>query len=258
MFTVERAALWCDRGLALAIIVSIVELLQVRAAFSDHGVWRFVHLRREYQALPAPLRVLATVLLPYRSFVVLLGVQLVCALLVLTLGWRGLVPVLCSCQLAICVRFRGAYNGGSDAMLVLIALASSVAVCSKGQPMVARACLLYVAVQLTLSYAISGLSKLKEPGWRDGSALHSFLAASAYPLARWLTRHGSAARNRALAYLALAFECSFPLAWLDPRFCLGYLLAGCVFHIVNTLLFGLNRFLFAWLAAYPALLCCSQ
>ena len=39
--------------------------------------------------------------------------------------------------------------------------------------------------------------------------------------------------------------------------CAGILVAAIGFHLVNFYAFGLNRFLFAWAAAYPALYFCS-
>ena len=61
-----------------------------------------------------------------------------------------------------------------------------------------------------------------------------------------------------LAWSVIGFECLFPLAWFDPRLCLLLMAAGAGFHLLNSYVFGLNRFLFAWLAAYPALWFCSQ
>jgi hypothetical protein len=48
----------------------------------------------------------------------------------------------------------------------------------------------------------------------------------------------------------IAFECAFPLALIDARL---LSLLGIAFHVVNARVLGLNRFLWAWLAAYPAL-----
>ncbi|MEY4582377.1 MAG: hypothetical protein RL701_7080 [Pseudomonadota bacterium] len=248
----------CERALALALLVSSLELLQVRAAFSERGVWRFDILRREHALLPAVLRGLCALLFPYRAFLVLLGLQLIAAALLLCAGVREVLPWLWFSHVAVCVRFRGAYNGGSDAMLLLVALALSVAQIVAPEALVSRACLLYIAVQVTLSYFIAGITKLKEPEWRDGSALTSFLAASTYPAAKRLNAALGPRLRRVAACGVLAFECLFPLAWLDPRLCGLWLAAGAVFHVLNTFVFGLNRFLFAWLAGYPALLFCSQ
>lgn len=256
--TAALAVQCCQRALALAVVLQMLELLSARTAFSERGVWSFDVLRVEHQALPALLRWLYAWILPYRAFVLLLSVQLSSALALLAFGRQELLLPMWFIQVAICVRFRGSYNGGSDYMTVLISFALGLSSVAPQHALLRHACLLYIAVQLTLSYVISGLAKLKEAAWRDGSALAAFVAQSPYPLAHWLTRHRTPARQLIGAYAAIGFECLFPLAWLDSRVCLAFLGAGCVFHVVNAFVFGLNRFLFAWLAAYPALLFCSQ
>jgi hypothetical protein len=112
-------------------------------------------------------------------------------------------------------------------------------------------------VQLTLSYFMAGITKLRHADWRGGDALASFVGEYGAP--GWLTRalHGRA-RLAASSWGVLGFECGFPLAWSGPRACALLLCAGLCFHLGAWLLFGLNRFVFAWAAAYPALYWCSQ
>jgi hypothetical protein len=259
-FSLDSATLWTERAIALSVLLQTVELLQCRKAFADDGIWRWQLLRPEHQALPAPLRWLFAACLPYRSFIGLLLLELVAAVL-LGLGVSGAAPFLCFAQLAVCVRFRGTFNGGSDYLTLLILMALSLAwLFGAGQrPLLAKACIAYIAVQVTLSYFIAGLAKLKEAAWRDGTALRAFTSSQ---------RHGAPAfvrqlldgrrRCLALSWSVLLFECAFPLAWLDPRVCSAFLALGLGFHFGNSVVFGLNRFLFAWSAAYPALLFCSQ
>ena len=59
---------------------------------------------------------------------------------------------------------------------------------------------------------------------------------------------------RSAAWGMLAFECAAPIALVDPTVCLVWLAAGAGFHLVNAVSFGLDRFLWTWLAAYPALI----
>jgi uncharacterized membrane protein len=59
---------------------------------------------------------------------------------------------------------------------------------------------------------------------------------------------------RPASFAMLAFECSFPIALVDVRACVVMLAIAAVFHLTNAVVFGLNRFLWAWLAAFPALL----
>jgi hypothetical protein len=259
-WTLDMATAWTERAVALCVLLQTVELLQSRAAFADDGIWSFPILRREHDALPAPLRWLFALILPYRAFIVLLGLELVFAGL-LGLGVSGAALFLLFAQLAVCVRFRGTFNGGSDYLTVLILMALSVAWLgnAKENPIAGQAALAYIAVQVTFSYFIAGVAKLKEPAWRDGAALRAFLSAEGYGAPDFVRRLLDGERRcLALSWGVLCFECGFPLAWLDPRMCLPLLALGIVFHLGNWLVFGLNRFLFAWSAAYPALLFASQ
>jgi hypothetical protein len=215
-------------------------------------------LRREHAALPWPLRGLFSLVLPYRAYLGLLLLRLLAAAALLFVSRPGLLGLLCLSQIAICVRFRGTFNGGSDSMTVLILLSLSFAALARPEPFGAKAGLAYIAVQLTLSYFIAGIAKLKQAEWRDGSALAGFLTRSAYAAPAWAAQLARPALRRPLAWSVIGFECLFPLAWLDPRLCLLLMAAGACFHLLNSYVFGLNRFLFAWLAAYPALFFCSQ
>ena len=116
----------------------------------------------------------------------------------------------------------------------------------------------YIAVQSTLSYAIAGVAKLVQERWRNGQALGA-LAQTSYATPAFVSER---LRNPALARLCawsiMGFECAFGLAWLDARICLGCIAMGALFHLSNAVVLGLNRFFFAWLASYPALLYLSQ
>lgn len=251
-----QLALECTaRLIAVAVALQSIELLQLRRQFSDTGIWRFEVLAREYRDLPSPLRALLGLLLPYRAFVALLALQLVSAGVMLICGCLGAAPLLLCASLLISVRFRGTFNGGSDMMTVVILLAMSVAACVPARPALQAGCLGYIAVQATLSYAIAGLTKLKESEWHRGQALQNLIVGSHYAVPEYvravLVRPGCAC---ALSWLIIGFECGFVLAWFDPRVCAALLVVGALFHLSNAAVLGLNRFLFAWVASYPALL----
>jgi hypothetical protein len=250
-----------ERAIALAVLLQTLELWQIRSACADTGVWRASVLREEYAGFAAPLRWLCELVLPYEIYVGLLVSRLACAACLLLSGLSVVLPVLCLSQWLICLRFRGSFNGGSDAMSMVILSAMSVSTCAGQTTLVSRFALLYIAVQVTLSYVIAGLSKLTHAEWRNGQALVHFITRSPYAAPAWLVR-AKWLENRAfccvLAWGLMGFECLFPCAWLDPRACLGFIALGVCFHLANTAVFGLNRFVFAWAAGYPALVYGSQ
>jgi hypothetical protein len=253
------AITWSERAIALAVLLQTLELWQIRAVYADTGIWRWSTLQAEHRALPAPVRGLFALLLPYRSFLGLLIARFVAASLLFGFGTASVLPFLWLSQLAICVRFRGTFNGGSDAMTLLILMALSIASFAPQHALLQSACLLYIGVQASLSYFVAGIAKLKEADWRRGAALPSFVLNTPYGAPAWTRALVSQAQVSALlSWGVIAFECLFPLSWADPRVCLGFIALGAAFHVANGLVFGLNRFLFAWAAAYPALFYCSQ
>lgn len=247
------------RLIGLALVLQSVELLQLRHKLADDGIWRYEVLAAEHARLPLWLRWPLRWLLPYRPFVGVLLTQLIAASWVLGSGQLHAMPLLLGCVLLTCVRFRGTFNGGSDCMTLVVLLALSVAACASHHPTVRAGCIIYIAVQSTLSYAIAGLTKLKEASWRDGRALRQLLRSPQYAAPERL--RGALTRPAALKLLSwslIGFECGFVLAWFDPRVCLAVLGTGALFHLSNALCLGLNRFFFAWLASYPALLYVGQ
>ncbi len=156
-------------------------------------------------------------------------------------------------SLLILHRFQGPYNGGSDRMglLALWCLALAHVLPSEKAREIAFG---YLGAQLVLSYFIAGWVKLKNPEWRNGTALRQVFAFSAYPVSESL--RGWAARPRLLLVMSWAvilFEIAFPLALASaPILTIGLALAAA-FHLANACLFGLNRFFWTWIAVYPAI-----
>mgnify|MGYP003338168613 CR=1 FL=1 len=144
----------------------------------------------------------------------------------------------------------GPYNGGSDRMRLLLLL------CLFASHLVdARVALGYLAVQVVLSYTLAGYVKLVSPQWRRGEALADVFDWSVYPVSGAVRRLARARRTvRTLSWLTIAFEILFPLCLLHPVLLVAALSVAFVFHLFNAAAFGLNRFVWAWLAAYPCVL----
>ncbi len=241
---------WMTRLAAIATVVSALELVISHRAFSERGVFRWSILRREYAGAPWLVRTLADLAFSTRGTSMIVLVQLASGL---ALPWvaQPVVPWLAvASTLLIAVRFRGTYNGGSDAMLLVVLI--GLAVAASGAPLAGLA---YVAVQLVLSYFISGIAKLRDRAWREGRALPVMVGLPQYAVpdaARRLFSVPMIAKGAGLGMLA--FECAFPVALVDERACVALLAVAAVFHLVNAVVFGLNRFLWAWIAAFPALI----
>ena len=161
-------------------------------------------------------------------------------------------------SLNIVRRFNGPYNGGSDRMRLLV-LCCLLASHAAPTPAWQHVALGYLAVQLVLSYTMAGWVKLANPDWRNGQALMDVFAFSVYPVSEELRAWADAPRTLlALSWVLIAFEVLFPLALVDSTALVAALGAALVFHIVNACVFGLNRFVWIWVAGYPCLLWFQQ
>lgn len=174
-----------------------------------------------------------------------------CALTLCGVGWA--VWGLLATGILALQRFNGPYNGGSDRMALLVLFCLSLA--QIPNPALQEIAMAYLAVQLVLSYVLSGWVKLRNRRWRSGAALADVFAFSVYPVSR--ATRGWADRPVALwraSWAVILLELVFPLALLHPAALGGALVVAAVFHLSNALSFGLNRFLWIWIAAYPALI----
>jgi hypothetical protein len=233
------------RLLAVLALIQSYEFHRLTQATADRGVWRWTDLEAE---LGRPFRWL----LSERSFFFLnLFRALVAVDTLFTANWHS-VFILFLIHLLTLLRWLGTVNGGSDYMNLLLLWLVSLGLWRQG--LMAKVCVYYMGFQLCLSYFKAGWIKLRHSNWRQGRALPAFLRSNMYERAPWLeslTAHQAV--NIALSWTIILFEVSLPVAVLNPHLTLVYITAGLVFHAGNAYVFGLNRFFFAWLAAYPAI-----
>ncbi|MBL4813241.1 MAG: HTTM domain-containing protein [Rhodobacteraceae bacterium] len=208
--------------------------IMLALAFLQQSVEHLIAGRREIM-LFAPRMALCVLLL--------IGVQapLVC------LGLSALA-------LAILKRFNGPYNGGSDRMSLLILFSLTLAEFMPNQRL-QEYVFGYLALQLVLSYFISGYVKVVNPQWRSGRALQDVFEFSAYPVSEGLRQWAKHPRILwAASWGVISFELVFPLTiFSQPGLIIGLIVAGS-FHFSNACFFGLNRFFWIWLCAYPSIL----
>ncbi|WP_439104958.1 HTTM domain-containing protein [Celeribacter marinus] len=161
---------------------------------------------------------------------------------------------LFAAELVMLHRFQGPYNGGSSKMTLLIIAclgAYHLAPTERGRELAVA----YLAAQLTLSYFVSGYVKVIRHEWRSGRALTDVFRFSAYPVSERL--RGWADRPRvllAMSWGVMGFELVFPLTLLHPLALMAGLFVAAGFHFSNALFFGLNRFFWIWICAYPSIL----
>jgi hypothetical protein len=234
---------------SLLAIVQSLEFLRLKQSISS--VWRWDELKEEY---PPWLRATLGVCLKPCGFLILNILRIGLALWLFTspdfIPAAGLLVI----HLLTLLRFRGTFNGGSDSMNFLLLICLAIGFAAEPDSKFVTGALWYIALQLCLSYFKAGFVKLKEKQWRNGSALGAFLTSPVYEPRPWLLDLSRKSSFTFLAsWLIIGFELSFPLSLIHPHVAFAYMVVGVVFHLTNAYIFGLNRFVFAWLAAYPAL-----
>jgi hypothetical protein len=154
------------------------------------------------------------------------------------------------------LNYRCLFGGdGADQMMMIVAAGLLAVVATPTDSPWHDAGFWFIAAQSCLAYFTSGVSKAVAPKWRSGEAVNSIMRTSTYghqSVRNLLVAHCRLAF--VFAWAVIAFECLFPLALLAPREVLiAALAAGVLFHIVNAVIMGLNDFVPAFLATYPAL-----
>lgn len=244
--------------IGLAVLLQSVELIRIAPSLADTGVWDWRILREEYRFL-GPLRFLLDLLLRFPNVLYLFLARSLGGLLLTLYSHPLLLLFLLVSSVLISLRWRGTFNGGSDYMSIIVLSALLLASSASESSVLPHACLLYIGLQTISSYFISGIVKLKKRNWRHGLALPVFLANCIYQETALIK---SFRENRGLmlcgSWGIMLFEIGFPLALISPGFSGAILSVALLFHLANFYLFGLNRFLFAWAAAYPAVYYCSS
>lgn len=241
--------------LATGVIISTLELLSIRHELRDDGwlSWLVQHRSR----LRMFRRVGLSKVFQYPGVIFLLASRLMVALsLILCILFAH------SSQLLLCLLTFSSIlftlrspqgNDASDQMSMIALTAVTLAECV-GTTFSVEACLIFIAAQSALAYATSGILKVRERGWRDGSFVTEMLKTSTFG-------------NRSLlrlveqsALLAMFLGCSVAMgdcllgfaAFMPPALCLGALTFGLFFHLGIAAVLGLNTFVWSFVGTYPA------
>ena len=167
-----------------------------------------------------------------------------------------LTPLTAYVLVTIPLLIRGGLgNNGSDQMLHLILVSSWLGLLVGTQHSQAI-CLGFITCQLSLAYLTAALVKIISPGWRSGHHLKNIL--SLYTFGHPFVLHLLTSNDllfRVSNTICLSWEFSMGAAlWLPPGYCAFFLLCGLAFHTAVAFTMGLNTFLPAFAAAYPAAL----
>jgi hypothetical protein len=233
-----EALTWVTRLLSVTFLMQSIEMLGIFRTKSFQQIWSLKNLKTEIPTL---------LLVPDSFLIILVGLQFFLS------GYSMFYPqvigfiALGLIHLLVCIRFRGVFNGGSDMMIFV--LLTGVVISLTVSPQLG---LIYITIHALYSYFKAGIVKILKPEWRQGHALASFMKRSLYADMR------NRSLGRIFSYLALAFELSIVSVILFPKLVLFYFAAAIIFHFVIYLSFGLNRFFWVWLSAWPAIIYVSS
>lgn len=257
-FSAGQALDWAVRFCAVAQIIGLLELAIVRHELAPGGFldWTFLGSLnpRTRTKAGSHVRRLFCLISP-RLFVCLLFADAAFSIILLARPRVALfIAVVLLLHLAIMKRHHLTFDG-SDHMLLVVLLA-----CLLGRvtadPLAARAAVTFLAAEVTLAYLVAGLYKATSPYWQSGNAIAMVVQtrmlgqATAARLIRRFPAIGHAA-----TYVVFSWEtlfCCFTFA--PPAIIMIMLAIGIGFHLGCSIIMGLNRFLFAFVASYPAVL----
>jgi len=149
--------------------------------------------------------------------------------------------------------FNGPFNGGSDYISTLLLLGHFIMSAFLMNLKVIHFVSLYIAIQTVLSYFLPGIYKLLNQSWRTGLALNNIALSPNFSIPINLkTILTKPILSKIICKSIVLLEVFFPLLlFILPKWPL--IIGLIIFHFINFLIFGLNRFIFAWIAAYPFL-----
>jgi hypothetical protein len=243
-----------EKILALTLIMNGFEILKLSLSPSVMSIWSYKNLQSDLeQGLPFFRRAIEFVFAD-QSLKWICGLQIITSFILLFNPFFEGFIILFFTHLIICIRFRGTFNGGSDMMIFILLTGLMIANSSQHEGL-QKLGLIYISIHLVYSYFKAGLVKILQPAWRRGQALPAFLNRSLYADMRRLSYDLGKRRNlaRLLCWVALLFELSALVFVFQSRQLPLFFAVAVSFHFLNFIAFGLNRFLWIWLSAWPSL-----
>lgn len=240
--------------LSLSLFIQVFEYIKIAKVIEhkDHP-WSWSLVRQDFLFLPKWIFLFLDKLFSshIKNYLIF---HLLC-LIAFTLHFSKItLAILVFNQLLLNIRFRGNFNGGSDYMTVVVLMGLLFTRPTKLHSNQLDWGFAYIAFQVILSYFIAGFIKLRNADWRSGHALSVFLQLTNYRIPNNLKSLSSNSLfHQLFSWIVMVWEVGIIVAMLNPQWMLAYLILALIFHLGNFVFFGLNRFVFAWLASYPAL-----
>lgn len=251
-----------ERIASLVVVLGAVELFATRAELRSGGAldWRYLSRRTMTGRVDRALRARRIQrLIGYPGVLGLAVVALVGAAVMAFDPRNPVGPVVCLVVHVVLSKRHALAADGSDDMLSVL-LGAAILRTLSPDPGVQTATAIFVAGQAALSYVTSGVSKAQSRLWWTGDGLRGTLTTETYgqpTLARFLVAHPIV--TRVMGPFTILWESLFPLAIVaGPIPTVVALVVAGSFHIAAAFVMGLAAFLWAFGAAFPAILFTSE
>ena len=255
-----------ERLTAVCVLISSLEYLSRPKQFKDTGLLTWDASSVHYEDA-AWNRFAARAIAPFAAYpgiLMIIALRGLCALALIVLPLSRRQRCAMTAFLAVSskgLQVRSSYGlDGSDAMSELVLAATTVEGLFQNSPRIRQASIWFVALQSCLSYCTAGVAKMASPIWRTEKAMLGIFRTNTYGIPR--VYEVLAARPRMTKWISLAgvlWECAFPVSLILPRKLSWIMLTlGASFHAANAVVMGLNKFFWAFVAAYPAVLWCRN
>lgn len=252
---IQQAAHWTEWIVALILIINSFELYSISQEPSFKAIWSLDHLNKEfYMSLPFP-KFLINGLFSIKGFRFTLISLLWISFYSFFAPSFSIYILMGVLHLLINMRFRGNFNGGSDTMTFVLLTGLSIMHFSHSERS-QKWGLIYIGVHAMYSYFKAGLAKIRHSEWRSGTAITDFLSESLME-SKWIALKIIKTHRffpPLIAWMTLGFELGIVSLFIYPNRAVYYALMALVFHFFIFLFFGLNRFFWVWMGAWPGII----
>ncbi len=238
--------------LSFAMALQTFEMLLMIRNKEFYKVWSFENLKEQIESgLPLP-NFLISNLFSITGFKNILIIQLILSFVGFLFPAPAIFIGLFLTHLLINVRFRGTVNGGSDMMTFVVLTGVLISFINGAE----KLGLIYICIHALYSYFKAGFVKLIHNDWKSGFALPSFLGRSLFSDIVLLSKklQPNLSLNKVLGWSVLLFELSVILLPFFHFLTIPYFICAFIFHFLIYISFGLNRFFWIWMAAWPAVI----
>jgi hypothetical protein len=252
---------WCGAIVGIAVAIASLETLFSWRNYTAGAIFDGRELARltVLDGSPAARRLLGW-LFTAPALVALTTLRLLCGVVLL-------IPVISSPMRALAAGTAFLVGGvltwrnrfgtdGSDQMVSIVLAGVAIGSLFPPSDLTVRVAIGFIAIQACLAYGVAGIAKALSPAWRSGTVIRGIMATETWgsrPFADWLT--SSRAASLFVCWLVIAAECTFPAVVIAPPWLAVALLGwGLTFHVMCAMTMGLNTFVWAFVAAYPAIL----